>query len=156
MNKALLHQAVIMTLESELNVARQAAIEARDTAIHKEAKAENKYDTFGLEAAYLAEGQSKRVQQAEHALSVFRRLPVRYFSENDAIAYGAYVELTTPHNVVMKLFISPVGGGCLLDHAGERIALLTPDAPLGKRLMGAFLDDDIVINQQSCRITQIS
>ena len=65
MSKDALIAAVLVRLEEDLKVAQDAARAARDAATHEESVAENKYDTFGLESAYLAEGQAKRVREIE-------------------------------------------------------------------------------------------
>ena len=56
MDKFLLQQQVLERLAEDLLQAEQAALAAHETATHEENIAENKYDTLGLEAAYLAAG----------------------------------------------------------------------------------------------------
>jgi hypothetical protein len=58
MNKAILCAVIVDQLEVAVNSASAAADQARDTATDKQNVAENKYDTLGLEAAYLAHGRS--------------------------------------------------------------------------------------------------
>jgi hypothetical protein len=62
MDKFLLQQQVLERLAEDLLQAEQAARAAHDTATHEENIAENKYDTLGLEAAYLATGQARRAE----------------------------------------------------------------------------------------------
>lgn len=57
MDKFLLQQQVLERLADDLLQVEQAARVAHETATHEENIAENKYDTLGLEAAYLATGQ---------------------------------------------------------------------------------------------------
>ena len=56
MDKFLLQQQVLERLAEDLLQAEQAVRAAHETATHQENIAENKYDTLGLEAAYLATG----------------------------------------------------------------------------------------------------
>ena len=56
MNKAKLHQTIITALNVVLETSKKAAIQAHETATNGETVAENKYDTFALEASYLAAG----------------------------------------------------------------------------------------------------
>lgn len=149
MNKHKLHQLILDALEAVYDAASNAARQAHETATHKETIAENKYDTFGLEASYLAEGQLKRALQAEEDIRRFRNLVVKNFSENDEIGYGAYVELSDQQGQVLHLFVSPVAGGIAIDYDGRRIGLVTAEAPLGKKLLGAGLDDAILFNAKS-------
>ncbi len=63
MDKQAIVQQVIERLGLELQAPEQAARVAHETATHEENIAENKYDTLGLEAAYLAAGQARRVEE---------------------------------------------------------------------------------------------
>lgn len=53
MDKSLLRQQVLERLAEDLLRVEQAAQAAHEAATHEENIAENKYDTLGLEAAYL-------------------------------------------------------------------------------------------------------
>ena len=156
MNKQKLHQIILEALEAVLEAASNAARQAHETATHKEAIAENKYDTFGLEASYLAAGQAKRVLKAEEDLRCFANLPVKDFDENSEISFGAYVELSDSQGRAMHLFVSPVAGGIAIEYEGMRIGLVTADAPLGKKLLGASLDDEISHNETHYVITRLA
>ena len=59
MDKFLLQLQVLERLAEDLLQAEQAAQTAHETATHEENIAENKYDTLGLEAAYLANADGK-------------------------------------------------------------------------------------------------
>jgi hypothetical protein len=54
MDKFLLQQQVLERLAEDLLQAERAMRAAHETATHNENIAENKYDTLGLEAAYLS------------------------------------------------------------------------------------------------------
>jgi hypothetical protein len=60
MHKPTVHQLILDKLRIDLDIAERAAQTAYETATHEENIAENKYDTLGLEASYLAAGQAKR------------------------------------------------------------------------------------------------
>ncbi len=59
MNKQTVHQLILDKLKIDLDIAERAAQTAYETATHEENIAENKYDTLGLEASYLAAGQAE-------------------------------------------------------------------------------------------------
>ena len=59
MNKRALIKKIVARLTDELEVYFRAAHASRAEATHEQSKAENKYDTRGLEASYLAHGQSR-------------------------------------------------------------------------------------------------
>ena len=76
MDKAQLHQTIINALLVVLETSKNAAIQAHEAATNGETVAENKFDTFDLEASYLAAGQSKRVSESEEKINIFQQLKV--------------------------------------------------------------------------------
>ena len=70
--KAALLKQLAAKLEAELATIRAAAQATHAAATHPDAKAENKYDTRGLEASYLAGAQQERVAELEATLDAIR------------------------------------------------------------------------------------
>jgi hypothetical protein len=70
MDKFLLQQQVLERLAKDLLQAEEAARAAHKTATHEENIAKNKYDTLGLEAAYLATGQARRAEAIRQAMAI--------------------------------------------------------------------------------------
>ncbi len=93
MDKKKLLRLITEKLAADLEVAVRAAQTAHETATHEENVAENKYDTLGLEAAYLAAGQSRRVEEIRQALGLYRNLVLRDFDEEQGIQLTALVTL---------------------------------------------------------------
>ena len=60
MNKRDLLNLFANKIAEDLLVMTKAALAAHEAATHSESKAEDQYDTRGLEASYLAGAQSKR------------------------------------------------------------------------------------------------
>jgi transcription elongation GreA/GreB family factor len=145
MNKEKLHQSIITALEVVLETSKKAAIQAHETATNDETVAENKYDTFALEASYLAAGQSKRVSECEENVKIFKLLEVQDFKSESLIRLGALVELEDAQSNINYIFISPVSGGLKVSFNQLEITLVTPSAPLGNALMSQGLDDDITV-----------
>ena len=135
MNKKALIGKVIAALRSELEVYFRAAHASRAEATHEQSKAENRYDTRGLEASYLARGQSKQAAELENAIAEFENLNARKFTANDSIDVGALVELE--HNRERTFyFIGPKAGGTEVTHEKKEILVITPQSPLGSQLIG--------------------
>jgi transcription elongation GreA/GreB family factor len=145
MDKASLHHIIISALEAVLYTSKNAAIQAHETATNGETIAENKYDTFGLEASYLAAGQSKRVLECEDNVKIFKLLEVQDFKPESLIRLGALVELEDVQSNIKTLFLSPVAGGLKVSFNQLEVTLITPLAPLGKALMNHGLGDDITM-----------
>ncbi|MFT5663029.1 MAG: transcription elongation GreA/GreB family factor [Gammaproteobacteria bacterium] len=146
MDKARLHQTIITALEVALDTSKKAAIQAHEAATNGETVAENKYDTFGLEASYLAAGQSKRVSECEENIRIFKLLEVQDFKPEPLIRPGALVELEDAQSNIKYLFLSPVSGGLKVSFNQLEVTLVTPSAPLGCALMSQVMGDDITVS----------
>ena len=109
MNKPALIRGIIAQLAGELELFAKAARASHAEATHESSKAENKYDTRGLEASYLARGQSKQAAEAAQAIQDFESLPVRDFAPGEAIDVGALVELESKNESAFY-FIGPRAG----------------------------------------------
>jgi transcription elongation GreA/GreB family factor len=135
MNKRAVIQKILATLAAELEVYFRAAEYARAEATHEQNKAENKYDTRGLEASYLARGQSKQAAELEVAIAEFEKLGTRKFAAGDPVAVGALVELEHLGEKSFY-FLGPRAGGTEVVHDRKEILVITPQSPLGEQLMG--------------------
>ena len=93
MNKQTVHSLILEQLAGDLEIARRAAQTAYETATHEENIAENKYDTLGLEASYLAAGQARRVEEIRQALTLCQNLPLRAYDDQRGIEIGALLGL---------------------------------------------------------------
>ena len=145
MDKQLVYEKVIQVIEEAYATAIDAARQAHDTATDKESVAENKYDTFGLEASYLAHGQAKRVAEYEEALDAYRLLGVINLNEHSAIVPGALVELEDEHGNEQYFFLGPKAGGLKVNVASKVITLITSSSPLGKHILGHYVGDEILV-----------
>lgn len=136
MDKNLLLQDVLARLQADLDQAQRAALSAHEAATHEESVAENQYDTLGLEAAYLASGQARRVEELRQTLITWRRLRPRPFDAAQGIALGALVQLVDAQERERWLFLGPQGASMKLQQAGLEIQVLGSAAPLGRALLG--------------------
>lgn len=140
MNKRAIIQKITAQLTAELEIYFRAAQFSRAEATHESNKAENKYDTRGLEASYLARGQSKQAAELEAAIAEYQKLGVRKFAVGDGIAVGALVELEMSGENNFY-FLGPRAGGTEVLHDRKEIMVITPQSPLGEQLMGRSAGD---------------
>ena len=144
MNKKALIKKIIAQLVGELELYAKAARAAHAEATHESSKAENKYDTRGLEAAYLARGQSKQYAEVESAIQQFEVLPVRTFTAQEPIDVGALVELAGKTESAFY-FIGPKAGGTEVVMAKQEVLVITLQSPLGQQLVGRKQGDKLKI-----------
>lgn len=135
MNKRALLKKIITQIEAELELYGKAARAAHAEATHEQSKAENKYDTRGLEASYLARGQSRQAAEAQAALEEYSTLRLRAFGPDDGIDVGALVELEGPTDRSWY-FLGPRAGGMELEQERKEILVITLQSPLGSQLAG--------------------
>ena len=135
MKKAPLLKQIIARLNEKRAVLAKAARASHLEATHESSKAENKYDTRGLEAAYLAGGQSRQANELLDSIKLYEALPIRHFAPGDPIDLTAVVQVDA-QGTRSTYFIGPKNGGLEIDYQGEEIVLITPQSPLGQNLMG--------------------
>lgn len=133
--KAILDK-VIVELEKSLKTLVQVAHTARIEATHEEAKAENKYDTRGLEASYLAGAQAKRASELMSAIDSLKILQLRNYTDETPIEATALVEVQEEGSLCHWFFILPQQGGVSIEIEGQKVRTLSPSSPLGERLFG--------------------
>src|SRR5258705_13951800 len=88
-------ECIIKALHDSLAVLEKAARAAHAEATHESSKAENKYDTRGPEAAYLAGGQARQAKEILESIKVYGSLHLKEFGATDPIELSALVELET-------------------------------------------------------------
>ena len=136
MTKRLVIQKIIETLQSELETYVRAAKFSHAEATAEENRAENKYDTRGLEASYLAAGQANKIVELEESIAAFDALQGRKFNESDGIDIGALIEISQDGERA-HYFIGPSAGGTEIEIEGTEVLVITLQSPLGSQLKGA-------------------
>ena len=146
MNKTAVYRLMLEKLAIDLDVLQRAAQTAYEAATHEENVAENKYDTLGLEASYLATGQARRVEEIRQALKNCQAMTLAPYNAAQGIQVGALVNLEAENGSAQWLFLAPDAAGLKLSHDGHSITVITPRSPLGAALLGKQLDDEVQIN----------
>ncbi|MFG6486283.1 GreA/GreB family elongation factor [Roseateles sp. BYS78W] len=145
MDKFLLQQQVLERLAEDLMQAEQAARTAHETATHEENIAENKYDTLGLEAAYLATGQARRAEAIRQSIANWRQFRPLPYDASKGIQLGALVCLTDADDNQQHLFLGPFGGSMKLASGDQPVQVISSEAPLGRALLGKCEGDEVAI-----------
>jgi transcription elongation GreA/GreB family factor len=135
MEKSKLIKQIIASLAESLNALEKAARASHAEATHESSKAESKYDTRGLEAAYLAGGQARQAKEILDSIKLYESLPIRDFAPGEPIDLTALVELDAGDTRSLY-FIGPKNGGLEIKHKKQEITVITPQSPLGQLLMG--------------------
>jgi transcription elongation GreA/GreB family factor len=134
---------IIATLNADLAVLTAAAKAAHAAATNEECLPDNKYDTTGLEASYIAQGQANRAQEIRLALASYRALVLRPFDEETPIRLTALVTLEEDQGGRRQVFLGPEAGGLKLADSGTECLVITPGSTLGRALLGKVCGDEL-------------
>lgn len=146
MNKENLLKQLLEHLQQEIDATMAAVNEAHALASHEQSKPENQYDTLALEAAYLAHGQSERIAELQRQVLLLNHFDFVDCDENSRIAVGALVFIEDENNESQWLWLLPIAGGIVLNSGDVLVRTITPEAPLAKKLVGNYIDEEFVLN----------
>lgn len=147
MDKRELIRKLEAQIKADLDVQTQAALAAHGAATHTESKAEDQYDTRGLEASYLAGAQSKRAMELQEMLDLYRYVDLKTFGPDTPLASTALVELECEGKRYFYL-VMPKGGGLSATIDGKTVHVITPQSPVGEALLGRRVGDQIEVEIQ--------
>lgn len=143
---------LIQQLEADLESLVQSALIAKEAATSEESKAENKYDTRGLEASYLAGAQAKRSEELKLSIIKLKRLHLRHYDSSSAVGLTAQVTVQIGEQEQKCFFILPVAGGVKLQLDKVIYYVITPESTVGSALMGKKLNDEFEIQIHNNKI----
>jgi transcription elongation GreA/GreB family factor len=156
-NKSTILALIIEKLSDEVKQLTTAALATHAEATDEENKAEDKYDTRGLEASYLAHGQSKAAEEAALAVAQFQALTSRSLAEGEPISLGALVAVEGKGTSLY--FVGPRAGGTEVTCDRREIMVITPQSPLGRQLVGRKQGDSVQLDlggkRSEFRITSV-
>ena len=141
MDQKALVDKIIEKLENERQSLAQAARATYEAATHEESKAEDKYDTRGLEASYLAGAQAKRAAEIQELIRYYHFMDLPDFSSDSTVAATALVELEASGKKLL-CFVVPKGGGLTVQLGNTPVQVITPVSRLGEELIGRNVDDE--------------
>jgi transcription elongation GreA/GreB family factor len=159
MNKKELIQTFTLRLENDLQSMTEAAKNTLDAATNEESKAENQYDTRGLEASYLAGAQAKRVKEIAEVLDLFKSLTFRDLTSSDPVQSTALVTVLLDGKK-NTLLMMPKGGGVQLSlNDNEVVQIVTPASSLGESILtlkvGETVEFEVGTKTRECKILSI-
>ncbi len=149
MDKFSLRQQVLERLADDLRQAELAVRVAHEAATHEENIAENRYDTLGLEAAYLATGQARRAKAIRQTMAEWRRFSPSPYEASKGIQLGALVCLVGSDDQQQHFFLGPEGGSMRLVSGAQIVQVISSEAPLGRAMLGKCEGDEVAIQVAS-------
>ena len=139
-SKPAIIKQVIKQLGEELELLAGAARAMHADASDEQSKAEDQYDTRGLETAYLASSQARQATATEEALAAYHAIKPAKFTAATPVAFTALVELESRGERTLY-FLGPKAGGLAVHVAGQEVVVITPESPMGQQILGKKAGD---------------
>ena len=147
-------ELILSELKGTLDVLVESALIAKEASTNEESKAENKYDTRGLEAGYLASGQAKRVQKLKEQIFLLEKMEPKSFSSDERISLSAIINISIDDEREALLFLLPVGG-VEVDYQGQTYKSITLESPLGQNLIDQEVGYDFTLSNREYEVLEL-
>ena len=149
---------LIAQIKDDIDKQRKSFEFARNTSVDAPGRMQSRYDTMGVESAWVADGLAKALNEKEMYIS---RLANFQFGEvADNVCLGSIIGISSEGASLLEYyFILPVASGYKLQVGDTTIVTLTPATPLGKTLIGKQVGDEIDVNfpkQRTITIEELS
>jgi transcription elongation GreA/GreB family factor len=149
-SKSAIVKKIIAQLGEELETLADAAAKMHADASDESNKAEDQYDTRGLETAYIASSQARQATQTEEALAAYQALKLAKFTARSPIDLTALVELES-RGERLWYFLGPKAGGI---EVGE-VMVITPESPIGQEITGKKVGDKFKFRGHEHRVDSV-
>ena len=130
-------------LRQQCEQSKKALDESHQNAIDPENIPENKYDTTGLEASYLVQGQARHLEELEDTLKSYERF--KFPEYNGTVQLGSLVLIEDDDYNEIYYFIGPKTGGINIEEGDVSVTLISFNSPIGQKLIGKYVGDPIEI-----------
>lgn len=152
LSKPAILRQILEALNEQLTTLAGASRAMHADASDEQNKAEDKYDTRGLESAYLASSQARLATETEQAIALYQSLELRKFTPATPIDLTALIDLDAT-----LYFLGPMSGGLEVRLKGQEVVVITPESPLGQQLMGKKTGDRVKLpTGREFRINSVS
>jgi|GEM_PF-2044655 hypothetical protein len=140
-DKKSLLQQLISLIQADIEKQKKSFARAKRESADAPGRMQSRYDTMGIESAWVADGLAKALNEKELSL---RRLQTFMFSNSTPdVRLGSIVVVSSLDSSALEYyFILPTASGYKLQDQGSTIVTLTPITPLGKLLIGRRVNDD--------------
>ena len=143
-NKTQLLQRVIAAVQADLDRLKSGLELAKAAKFESATRMQSRYDTFGVESSWVADGLATNLSERQEALRQLENFKLP--EKPQWVSVGCIVGLGSADGELEDLyFILPAGGGIVLPldfHPGE-INVVTPQAPIVRKMTNRRLGDEL-------------
>lgn len=155
LDKSRVHAALLAALEKDRDTLVAAQRLSAEGVTHPDARSDGSKDMRATEASYIARGQAQRAEALEGDVAKVKRMALRSFTDDDAIAISALVTLVVGDGEERLVFVAPAGGGVRVELDGVTVHVVTPVSPMGRAIVGAEVGDVLEL-ERGGRTTELS
>jgi len=154
-NKKDLLDQLIAIVKEKLDYSTREALSLKEAATNEESKAENKYDTRGLEASYMAQAQALRVSELKKDFYELTKLKLPKSPKK--VVLGSLIGLIDieSKNQAFYLLLN-IGGYSLTAENQVKVKTVSVSSPLGAKLLGKETDDEFIFRKKVYEINNLS
>lgn len=144
MNKKALLDQLIDILKKNIEIQRKSFESARQTSLEAPGRMQSRYDTMGIESAWVADGLAKSLIEKEKSVTQLESF--KFGDTVNRVCLGSVVGISSGESLSKEyFFILPTASGYQLCENVITITTLTPTTPVGKALIGKQIGEDIEI-----------
>lgn len=153
-NKTHLKERLITMIKADIEKQRQSFESARQASIDAPGRMQSRYDTTGIESAWVADGLARALREKESNLKCLEAF--QYTETATYAKIGSIVKLLPSDSPDHEyFFILPVLSGCELHENGTTITTISQETPLGRALIGKKVGEKIEVNFPMRRIITV-
>ena len=149
LDKRKVFEWVVERLEQEIGQMKTGYEEARRTSIEAPGRMQSRYDTMGVEAAWVADGLARNIEGKLQSLSVLRAFNLP--ASPPRVALGCIAGVGHDMKATeAAYFLLPGCGGLVIpaEVSSYEIRVITPQSPIGRELLGKAVGDDVRVRRQ--------
>jgi hypothetical protein len=143
MDKTVLLENLLDILNKELTTSVAQYESSKFNSIDAPHRMESRYDTSGIEAAWLTDGLAGKIQEKRKLIAQVTNFSHNAVKITNKVAPGSVVEAVEKNTGTKHLyFLLPFStGGYVLNHDGAEITIVGIGSPIGKQMLSKQLND---------------
>jgi len=135
---------LISLIQADIEKQRKSFEFNRRASIDAPGRMQSRYDTMGIESAWVADGLAKALNEKEKCID--RLLTFKFNEFYTKVCLGSIVVVSDYESSSIEYyFVVPVASGYKLREKDITLITITPSSPLGKALMGRQAGEEVEI-----------
>ena len=144
-DKTKLLAAVLRIVEAEIEHLQTGLAHARHAKLEAPGRMQSRYDTMGIEAGWVADGLVKTLGEKQESLRLLTQF--QFPTETKRVGLGSLVGIGSRNGLPQDFyFVLPGAGGASITWENNEISIVTPQAPIARKISGKIFGDEIILD----------